>query len=225
MAGASADGEVNHWPAFVDVLTTVIMVVTFMLVIMSAAVMMLSQRAIKRAEQQYMARQAADPAAKAKRPAAPGGVSQLGDVVKAAAPIAGSEPVSILTRETKDTLAIRVKSVEAAENTKGVEVSTSDTLLKVAFEPDAMRYDEDNQSRVLAFLKGKAAPGVTYEVWSFVPQTGSISEAQRLAFYRAAVTRNLLIRAGIAPGTILTQIRITDPRAPDGHMVRVVVKP
>lgn len=39
MAGASADGKVNHWPASVDVLTTVIMVVTFLLVIMSAAVM------------------------------------------------------------------------------------------------------------------------------------------------------------------------------------------
>ncbi|MCI1757364.1 MAG: hypothetical protein LKM31_17215 [Sphingobium sp.] len=46
MAGASSDGEVNHWPAFVDVLTTVIMVVTFLLVIMSAAVMVLSQRAV-----------------------------------------------------------------------------------------------------------------------------------------------------------------------------------
>ena len=46
MAGASSDGEVNHWPAFVDVLTTVIMVVTFLLVIMSAAVMVLSQKAM-----------------------------------------------------------------------------------------------------------------------------------------------------------------------------------
>ena len=39
MAGASEDGEANHWPAFVDVLTAVIMVVTFLLVIMSAAIM------------------------------------------------------------------------------------------------------------------------------------------------------------------------------------------
>ena len=30
MAGASEDGEINVWPAFVDVLTTVIMVVTFL---------------------------------------------------------------------------------------------------------------------------------------------------------------------------------------------------
>ena len=52
MAGASADGEVNHWPAFVDVLTTVIMVVTFLLVIMSAAVMQLSQRVIANFKQQ-----------------------------------------------------------------------------------------------------------------------------------------------------------------------------
>ena len=58
MAGASADGEVNHWPAFVDVLTTVIMVVTFLLVIMSAAVMQLSQRVIANFKQQLAQQQA-----------------------------------------------------------------------------------------------------------------------------------------------------------------------
>jgi len=146
-------------------------------------------------------------------------------VVKTTAPIVGSETVSILTRESKDTLAIKVKSVQAAGKTEGVEVKTSDTLLKVAFEPDALRYDDDNQAKVLAFLQTRTTPGATYEVWSFVPQTASVSEMQRLAFYRAAITRNLLIKAGIAPGAILTQIRITDPHSPDGHMVRVVVKP
>ena len=57
MAGASSDGEVNHWPAFVDVLTTVIMVVTFLLVIMSSAVMVLSQRAMEKFKKAYAAQQ------------------------------------------------------------------------------------------------------------------------------------------------------------------------
>jgi cell division protein FtsB len=51
MAGASADGEQNPWPAFVDVLTTVIMVVTFLLVIMSAAIMSLSQKIVQEVKQ------------------------------------------------------------------------------------------------------------------------------------------------------------------------------
>lgn len=79
MAGASADGEVNHWPAFVDVLTTVIMVVTFLLVIMSAAVMQLSQRVIANFKQQMIQQQHAQHAGKDGKPiaCAPGATAVL----------------------------------------------------------------------------------------------------------------------------------------------------
>jgi len=64
-----------------------------------------------------------------------------------------------------------------------------------------------------------------YEIWALTPQDNSISEAQRIGFYRAAMTRNILIRAGISPANITTQIRVTDPSSKDGHNVRVVLKP
>lgn len=242
MAGASSDGEVNHWPAFVDVLTTVIMVVTFLLVIMSAAVMQLSQRVIANFKQQMEVQEAAKdgkmaPEGKQSSQSsrsgqtspvtAPDGtsVAELGDVLRSPTPVNGAERLTIRTRETKDTLAIQVKAVEKTDNAKGVEVTTADTLLKVAFAANAANFDEANSARVISFVRAKATPNVKYEIWSFAPQTGSISEAERIAFYRAAMTRNLLVRAGISPGNILTQIRVTDPSAPDGHMVRVVVKP
>lgn len=242
MAGASSDGEVNHWPAFVDVLTTVIMVVTFLLVIMSAAVMQLSQRVIANFKQQLEVQDATkqgtrkdpdQPASKALATGqaspvnAPDGtsVAELGDVLRSPTPVNGAERLTIRTRDTKDTLAIQVKAVEKADNTKGVEIKTADTLLKIAFAANASNFDDANSARVISFVKSKTSPSVKYEIWSFVPQTGSISEAERMAFYRAAMTRNLLVKAGISPGDILTQIRVTDPSAPDGHMVRVVVKP
>ncbi|MDF8335168.1 hypothetical protein [Novosphingobium cyanobacteriorum] len=245
MAGASSDGEVNHWPAFVDVLTTVIMVVTFLLVIMSAAVMQLSQRVIANYKQQMEAQElakqgkwpGAGQAGAAARNAAqtsevspdsaPDGssVAELGSVLRSDTAINGAERLTIRTRETKDTLAVQVKSVERADTAQGVEVKTADTLLKIAFAANAANIDDDNASRIIGFIRSKAAGGGKYEIWSFAPQTGSISEAERIAFYRAAMTRNLLVRAGIAPGAILTQIRVTDPSAGDGHMVRVVIKP
>ncbi|MDE2404214.1 MAG: hypothetical protein KGM17_06070 [Sphingomonadales bacterium] len=245
MAGASSEGEVNHWPAFVDVLTTVIMVVTFLLVIMSAAVMMLSQRVIKQMEMK--AAQAAHPeagdaagAAGATAAAAEGrnakllsprdapdgsSVSELGAMLKSENPIDGAERLSILTRQSKDTLKLSVKAVEVPKTDKGVEVKTADTLLRIAFEPAALNYDEDSTKKVVDFLHAHPNPGATFEIWSFAPQTGSVSEAQRMAFYRAAMTRNLLVKAGIPPKSIYTQIRITDPKLPDGHNVRVVLKP
>ena len=253
MAGASAEGEVNHWPAFVDVLTTVIMVVTFLLVIMSAAVMTLSQRAMEHFKKQLLAEEqhkfdtqalARDRASAAQQKATPGGspgqqanrvtspdaetgssVSELGSILKTETPVNGAERLSIRTRETPDTLKLKVKATEAADNTKGVEVQTADVLMRLDFDPTAVTYDADSTAKVVAFLKGKARPGLKYEIWSFAPQTSSVSEAQRLAFYRAAMTRNILIKAGIAPSDILTQIRVTDASAKDGHNVRVVLKP
>lgn len=245
MAGSSAEGEVNHWPAFVDVLTTVIMVVTFLLVIMSAAVMQLSQRVIANFKQQIVAEQQAKAKGASGGKKSVGGkqgpaneklnspadaesgtsVSELGAILKSENPINGVDRLTIRTRDTKDTLAIQVKAVEQPKDSQGVEVKTADTLLKVSFAPTAISYDEANSAQVINFLKGKIAKGTKYEVWAMSPQTRSVTEAQRLGFYRAALTRNLLIKAGISPDDILTQVRVTDPKAADGHMVRVVIKP
>lgn len=240
VAGASAEGEVNHWPAFVDVLTTVIMVVTFLLVIMSAAVMVLSQRTLQNFKAQIEAKQksAQDDAAGAngkgaksqtatQQVTAEAGSSnaELGDILRTDKPINGSEALTIRTRETADTLKIQVKAMEQPDDSKGVEVKTADVLLKVSFEPMAVRYNDETSKQVLDFLQIRQAPGMKYEIWSFAPQNSSITEAQRLAYYRAAMTRNLLVRAGIKPADIYTQIRVSDPASKDGHNVRVVLKP
>lgn len=243
MAGASADGEVNHWPAFVDVLTTVIMVVTFLLVIMSAAVMQLSQRVIADFKRQMIHQQlqkesrvgkdgkpvACAPGAAAvlsPRDAETGtSVAELGAVLRSPTAIDGAERLSIRTRETPDTLKLQVKAVEQPDDSKGVEVKTADALLTIAFAPAAVTYDDANSARVIGFIKARARPGTKYEIWSFAPQTRSVSEAQRVAFYRAAMTRNLLLRAGLQPTDLATQIRVTDAASPDGHVVRVVIKP
>jgi hypothetical protein len=247
VAGASSEGEVNHWPAFVDVLTTVIMVVTFLLVIMSAAVMVLSQRTMEHFKKQIEAKEALGKAGKTsaddgaagatggaqgqqnqviRSPDAETGtsVAELGSILKSD-PINGSDKLTIRTRETSDTMKVAVKAMENADDTKGVEVKTADVLLRVDFEPMAVRYDDSNAKQVTDFLKSKQRPGMKYEIWSFAPQSSSISEAQRLGFYRAAMTRNLLIKAGISPSDINTQVRVTDPTAKDGHNVRVVLKP
>ncbi len=244
VAGGSAEGEVNHWPAFVDVLTTVIMVVTFLLVIMSAAVMVLSQRAVERFKANYDAQHqkvgeapkvpAGATAADANRHArlrspadAPDGssIAELGDVLKSDTAVDGQDRLSIRTRETPETLRLAVKADEQPDDTKGVKVETADVLLRLDFDPMAVRLDADTEGKVKTFVAGKADGGATYEIWSSAPQSMSVTEAQRLAFYRAAMVRNVLIRAGIAGAKIRTQVRVTDPTSKDGHNVRVVVKP
>lgn len=245
MAGASSDGEINHWPAFVDVLTTVIMVVTFLLVIMSAAVMVLSQRAMEHFKAQVIAEAKSGKLSDADNKSLAGGaegmstnpirspkdaetgtsIAELGSILKSEDIRDASDRLSIRTRETNDTMKLKVKAMEAPDESKGVEVTTADVLLRVDFEPTAVRFNDENTKQVIAFLKSKQKPGIKYEIWSFAPEMSSISEAQRLAFFRAAMTRNILIRAGISPADINTQLRVTDPTNKDGHNVRVVLKP
>jgi len=243
MAGASAEGEVNHWPAFVDVLTTVIMVVTFLLVIMSAAVMVLSQRAMENFKKQLIAQEKVEKLKSSEEALKKSGkvstspnaitapvdqqgqsVAELGAILKSD-PINGRENLTIRSRETPDTLKLKVKAMEDPQNSTGVEVKTADTLLRVDFDPTAVRYSDDNRKQVIDYLKSHAQPNMKYEIWSFAPQDSSVSEAQRVAFFRAAMTRNILIAAGIDGGNIYTQIRVTDAGSKDGHNVRVILKP
>ncbi len=243
MAGASSEGEVNHWPAFVDVLTTVIMVVTFLLVIMSAAVMVLSQRAMEQFKKAYIAEQTAKSAADDEQGAggSPGqslnpihspkdadtgtSIAELGSILKSEMIVDGSEKLTIRTRQTPDTMKLKVRALEKPDDSKGAEVKTADMLLRVDFEPTAVRYSDDNEKAVVAFLKSRIKSGMKFEIWALTPQESSISESQRIGFYRAAMTRNILIRAGVSPADITTQVRVTDPSSKDGHNVRVVLKP
>ena len=89
---------------------------------------------------------------------------------------------------------------------------------------DWSRYTDEDAKKVLDFLKTSVRPGTKYEVWSLVAGAGSVSEPMRIAFCRAATTRNLLIQAGIKPGDIVTQSRVVDPTSGDGNSVRIVVK-
>jgi hypothetical protein len=250
MAGASEDGEVNHWPAFVDVLTAVIMVVTFLLVIMSAAVMELSKRTVQTMQQKITAMQKQSDAKAAgddstnnnasntRRDGSVGmkpinspldaasgsSIAQLGSPLVSETAVNGKDQLSILTRDTPDTKRITVKAMEQPKETRGARITSASTLLRVDFEPDAVRYTDEDAAKVTSFLKGAIKPGLKYEVWSLVPGTGSVSEPMRTAFYRAAVTRNLLIQAGIKPTDITTQTRVVDPTSDDGNTVRIVVK-
>lgn len=224
------------------------MVVTFLLVIMSAAVMVLSQRVVEQLKAQYDAEQTAGPSAgkqqgagsksagaegqqsesiSSPRDAETGSsVAELGAILRSETLVDGQERLTIRTRDTKDTLKVKVKAMEQPEeDTKGAEVTVAATLLRVDFEPTAIRYSPENVEAIVKFLKSHVQPGVKYEIWAMTPQDSSISEAQRIGFYRAAITRNVLVKAGIAPGSILTQVRVTDPTSKDGHNVRVVIKP
>ena len=138
MAGASEDGEVNYWPAFVDVLTAVIMVVTYLIFMLNAAIVELSMRTVQVMQQKMISMQrgaAAPPKVKEmdgdKQVAgALGGnvaglqpvssptdsdlgssISQLGSPLMSDTATNGKVKMSILRRDSQDTKRIAVNAL------------------------------------------------------------------------------------------------------------------
>jgi hypothetical protein len=246
MAGASADGEQNPWPAFVDVLTTVIMVVTFLLVIMSAAVMKLSQSVVEEVKETYNA-EAVDrlqselvkaqtnlQEVQKKHDAFVASVGNGGGDPSLALRVAPLTQAQLAEGDLRRAVASRMieedgrYAVESREDKPvegGVQVQSADAVLTVTFEPDAVQIsDQVAADGVATIQRAGINPTMKYEVWSVAPIESSMSDAQRRAYFRALVVRNILIRAGVSAQNISAQVRVVQTRN-EAHTVRVVAKP
>jgi hypothetical protein len=238
MAGASAEGEQNPWPAFVDVLTTVIMVVTFLLVIMSAAVMKLSQSVVEEVKETYNA-ESIDKL----RSELVAANTQLREVQeKHEAYVAASQAMRAIpltqAEKSEGDLNRIVASRQVNENAKymidspkdeviagGQRVESADAVLTVNFANDAVQVDDSVvQQGIETIRRAALGPTMKYEVWSIAPIETSLSDAQRRAYFRALVVRNILIRAGVNASNITAQVRVVQTRG-ETHAVRVIAKP
>jgi hypothetical protein len=254
VAGATAEGEVNHWPGFVDALTTIIMVVTFLLIILGATVFILSKKIVEqvRSEQVVNAKkngQSSDvkhlieqlDKARAEIAALKRSVNPLqspqdaqdglsiadtDDLLRQDERVKGDERLSIRTRSTDNTKKLRVASEEAPDAQTGSDVRSTELLLDIDFAPKALDYTLEASAEIKSFLdaRGPLLKSAKFEIWSFVPSISSVSEAQRVAYYRALKMRNILIEKGVSASRITAQTRVDDQEN-RGHTVKVVLKP
>jgi hypothetical protein len=254
VSGASAEGEVNHWPGFVDALTTIIMVVTFLLIILGATVFILSKKIVEqvRAEKVIDAKkngQSSDvkslveqlekaraEIAALKRSVSPLqspqdaedglSISDMDDFLRQDERVKGDARLSIRTRATDNTKKLRVAAEEAPDSQTGSDVRAAELLLDIDFAPKAFDYTPEASGEIKSFLDGQGAMIKTakFEIWSFAPGTNSVSEAQRIAYYRALKMRNILIEKGVSASRISAQVRVDDQEN-RGHTVKVVLKP
>ena len=255
MSGASEDGEINHWPGFVDALTTIIMVVTFLLIILGATVFVLSQKIVKQIRQEITqsegkskgapadvealrkllaAAQAellqlkkSSQAMQSPKDAEDGlSIAHTDDLLRQDEKVEGDVRLSIRTRKTDNTLKLRVAAEEKPEKTTGSDVRTAELLLDIDFAPDAVEYSDDAKKQIAGFLDSKAdiVKNGVFEIWSFAPSIAGVSSAQRTAYYRALLMRNMLMEKGVASARIKAQVRVDD-QVNRGHSVKVVLKP
>lgn len=219
MAHAAQDGEdENYWPGFVDALTTMVMVLTFIMMILGLTVFSLSQNVSKAL--------LAEVAKATNVEASPSDLSE--DIVNRIVAAIASQKKDIDGQKRKARAFDAENQVEersqreallvlpgdkhvsqAPAETKplpaGAAAAANDIALTIVFQPNAAGFDDGVRRELTAFA-AKARDGEFVIRAYAVESEGTISEARRLAYYRAMLVRQDLIKAGLRPSQVLAQI-------------------
>lgn len=229
MSKHQADANDNHWPGYVDALTTMLMVLTFVMMILGMAVFVSSQN-VSRLIIERIAK-----AAKIELPSADTPVDQVAEQLvtrleadaeaQAGRRRAAAGDASAPDARLDET--IRLRSSEPAH--KPGDPAPARALqrgagLVIEFQPRATRLDEAT-ARILS-ERLESEPGwrqaERVDIRASVDREGgAVTDARRIAYYRAMQVRSALIRAG----TPAARIRLTvdeDQVGPGAQVVRVL---
>ena len=145
--------------------------------------------------------------------------------VRAPDDIAGNTSLSVRSLAS-DAKTIEVASEEVAPASGPVQVQSSQAFLTLKFTRGTFKIDEAASREIQAFLRGKSdVAGQKVEIRAFAQSTvGSVSEARRIAYYRAMQTRTELIKTGIPASKV--ELKMRDSASPEElDVVRIFAKP
>ena len=219
MAHVAQDGEdENYWPGFVDALTTMVMVLTFIMMILGLTVFSLSQNVSK-----ILLAQIAD-AVNVDVPASDLSEEVVNKIIAAI----GSQKKEIEGQKRKARDMAAEKTIEERSQREallvlpgdkhqsqtpadikplpaGAVAGDTEIALTIVFQNNAAMYDETVRRAIMAF--GQKAQDGDFIIRAYaVDNSGTITEARRLAYYRAMLVRQELVKAGLKPGQVVAQI-------------------
>jgi hypothetical protein len=205
MAGSAAEEE-NHWPGYVDALTTMTMMLIFVMTILAIAIFGLSQN-VSRSMVEKIAK-----AANIDNVESSESTEDLASRVMARLEvktrdtmIAKAEPPP---PEVMQEPAHQMASTTAAtkEQVQPASVKESSAFITVAFQKRATGVDDETNARIKAVMAdgGHLSKGV--EIKAYADKAGAISDSRRVAFYRLLNLRNQLIAMGVPADRIKARI-------------------
>lgn len=252
MAHAQDDANENHWPGYVDALTTMLMVLTFVMMLLGIAVFAMSQN-VSRIIVETIARAAlidppiddvpvpelterileklrlhpprapVKPAEQARTEAGANALARN----RTAAPDESqkAEPPAMLGDETR---VVSATPAYVPPAPGPVRSATAGQALVLEFQPRATRLDDVAAASMLQTLQGEARfrDAAIIEIRALVDRSAaSPTDARRIAYYRAMLVRAALLQADVPA----SRLRIyTDETGPEGgaaasrDLVRVV---
>jgi hypothetical protein len=233
MSHGSEEGE-NYWPGYVDALTSMVQVLAFVMMMLAMAVFSLSQNASKKAVEVIAKAVNADikPDSNVKqltqsvieqldrlRGSAPAVDVTKPDQKPASAVEAGVQP------DAEKSAVVRLKGARSQPSQAAAEVPPDAPRLTIGFGDRSFRIESDEAQSIAKFVDDNKAPesrkAVIVNAYAYSGE-GAISDARRLAYYRAMMARKQLVDAKIKPEDIRISVNDTTDKG-KGLTVELVV--
>ena len=236
----SGEEEENYWPGYVDALTTMTMVLTFVMMVLGVAVFILSQNVskvlletiVKKVDKnievtpttsvETLMDAIVEAVNKAQQK---GGADASKSELQTKNELTSDTSVASLTAEEK------VVDMTAPEEEKKedapVQAVVSQSALTLGYTGRSVKIDEAAALAINEFATNspEAKAGARFEVRAYANvAAGGISEQRRTAYYRAMMVRKELLAAGIDPEKVKVQVEDAT-KDEDTQQVHVFAKP
>jgi hypothetical protein len=225
MSHGSEEGE-NYWPGYVDALTSMVQVLAFVMMMLAMAVFVLSQSVSKHAVEAIAKAVNADVKPNAD-------VKQLTqavlDKLQSNASVSPTTPDKS-ARAPADSSELRSDKIQIAgmrsrSDQAPAQIPANAPRITLNFEARSFTIEQDRAQSLAKFVDGNQVKDrkrvLTINAYAFTGE-GAISEARRLAYYRAMMARKQLIDEKMRPENI--RIIVSDTTEKDkGSTVDIVV--
>ncbi|OYU48929.1 MAG: hypothetical protein CFE31_10915 [Rhizobiales bacterium PAR1] len=246
------DESENHWPGYVDALTTMTMMLIFVMMILAVAIFSMSEN-VSRTLVEQVAKSAG-----IKLPTEGLSIEAYTKQVMTeletrglngadgGAPVASRKPVDNGTATGGELAGLKEGPVALATRTPGDEhviesnagartlapeagvgVRRTDSLLTLLFKPRATALDEPAQQEMRSFIEASGNLGgeIRFDLKAYAStDTGAMSDSRRVAYYRAMAVRAQLIAMGVASTRIAVQV-LDHVGQDQANRVQVFTKP
>jgi hypothetical protein len=217
MSHGSDDSD-NYWPGYVDALTSMVQVLAFVMMMLAMAVFVLSQSVAKHAVEAIDKVVNADvnPNADVKtmtqavmeqvqKLQAAGAASERKVEQAAASKAAGST-------ETDKIAGMRMAGTRTASDAARIQIDPEAPRLTVNFEERSFKVQPDSAASISALVTERRiverGQVVVINAYAYSGD-GALSEARRLAYYRAMMARKQLVDAKVRPESIRVNVNDT----------------
>lgn len=224
----SSEESENHWPGYVDALTTMTMILIFVMMILSVAFFSVSSNVSR-----SLIEKIAETAGLALSPSNVTNEQVVNDVITQLAtqrdartlaaiqrtlpsidtPIQTAQDLTPPIRPPSETIVQSEALAAAPPPAAPVRADAAETLLTLVYKPRAAGIDEAALGEIRAFVEHAklTGPQARFDLRAYAtPSTGAVSDSRRIAYYRAMTARNRLISFGIPASRISVLIEDRD---------------